>query len=106
MDELTYIQGTVLDEETFCTFGELCRVCGADAELIREMVAEGIISPECCRADAAPEDWRFTLLAVHRVQTVTRRTRDLRINLPGCALVLELLDELAALRALHGAGRG
>ena len=102
MDELAYIQGTVLDDETFCTFGELCRVCGADAELIREMVAEGIISPECCRADDAPEDWRFTLLAVHRVQTVTRLTRDLRINLPGCALVLELLDELAALRAGRG----
>ena len=101
MDELTYIQGTVLDDESFCTFGELCRVCGTNADLIREMVAEGIINPE----GSAPEDWRFTMLAVHRVQTVTRLTRDLRINLPGCALVLELLDEIAELRALRGAGR-
>lgn len=100
MDDLTYIRGTVLDEESFCGFGELCRVCGTDAELIREMVAEGIISPESDRQGANPEEWRFTLTAIQRVQTVTRLTRDLRINLPGCALVLDLLDELAALRAL------
>ena len=100
----TCIHGTLLDEESFCTFGELCRVCGADAAFIREMVAEGIISPEIRRENEGPEEWRFTLLALHRVQTVTRLHRDLRVNLPGCALVLELLDELARLRAERGEG--
>ena len=40
-------------------------------------------------------------VSVHRVQTVARLHRDLRINMPGCALVLELLDELATLRAMR-----
>lgn len=99
MNELssTYIQGIVLDDESYCTFGDLCRVCGTSAEQIEEMIAEGIISPE----GHNPAEWRFTLVSIHRVQTVTRLHRDLRINMPGCALVLELLDELASLRAMR-----
>ena len=92
----TYLQGIVLDEESYCSFGELCRLCGASAEQIEEMIAEGIISPE----GGNQSEWRFTLVSIHRVQTVVRLHRDLRVNLPGCALVLELLDELAALRAI------
>ncbi|MGI6638455.1 MAG: chaperone modulator CbpM [Desulfobulbus sp.] len=91
-----YLQGIVLDEETYCSFGELCRLCGASAEQIHEMVAEGIISPE----GRTPAEWRFTLVSLHRVQTVVRLHQDLHINLPGCALVLELLDELDSLRSL------
>ncbi len=98
MNELssTYIQGIVLDDESYCSFSDLCRVCGASAEQIEEMIAEGIISPE----GSSPAEWRFTLVSIHRVQTVARLHRDLRINMPGCALVLELLDELATLRAM------
>ena len=98
MNELssTYIQGIVLDEESYCSFSDLCRVCGTSAEQIEEMIAEGIISPE----GPTPAEWRFTLVSIHRVQTVARLHRDLRINMPGCALVLELLDELATLRAI------
>ena len=90
------LEGTVLDEENTCSFGELCRVCGTSESAIREMIAEGIICPE----GAGPEEWRFTLVSIHRVQTVTRLTRDLRVNLPGCALALELLDELDRMRCL------
>lgn len=96
----SYLQGVVLDDESYCSFGELCRLCGASDEQIREMVAEGILSPE----GTDPEQWRFTLVSVHRVQTVVRLHRDLRVNLPGCALVLELLDELAALRSMRPRG--
>ncbi len=90
-----YLQGIVLDDESYCSFGELCRLCGTSTDQIREMIAEGIISPE----GTDPAEWRFTLLSVHRVQTAVRLHRDLRVNLPGCALVLELLEELASLRS-------
>lgn len=90
-----YLEGTVLDEENYCSLKELCRVCGVSAGDIRAMIEEDIITPKGER----PEEWRFTLFAIHRVQTVNRLTRDLHINLSGCALVLELLDEIHALRA-------
>ena len=75
-----YLEGTVLDEENYCSLKELCRVCGVSAGDIRAMIEEDIITPKGER----PEEWRFTLLA---------------INLSGCALVLELLDEIHSLRA-------
>ena len=92
----TYIQGINHDDESYCTYTDLCRVCGASTDLIEEMIAEGILSPE----GASPDDWRFTMVSIHRVQTVARLQQDLRINLPGCALVLDLLDELATLRGM------
>lgn len=91
-----YIQGMVLNEATRCTFADLCRVCGVSAESIHDMIEEGILSPE----GASPQEWQFTLVAIRRVQTTIRLQQDLRVNLPGCALALELLEELEELRRL------
>ncbi len=93
-EQRTYIQGMVLDEETRCTLADLCRLCGVSAERIHGMVEEGIISPE----GYSLREWRFTFVAVKRVQTAIRLQNDLRVNLPGCALVLDLLDEIDELR--------
>lgn len=89
-----YLQGLILNEETRCTLGDLCRLCGVTADLIHEMIEEGIITP----IGPTPRDWSFTFPAIKRVQTTIRLQHDLRINLPGCALVLDLLDELTELR--------
>jgi chaperone modulatory protein CbpM len=95
-EQRIYIQGMVLNEETRCTLADLCRLCGVNAELILEMIDEGILTPE----GPSPQEWRFTFVAIKRVQTVIRLQQDLRVNLPGCALVLELLEELEELRRL------
>lgn len=95
-EQTIYIQGVVLNETTRCTLTDLCTFCGANVETIHEMVAEGIITPE----GRTTMEWRFTSLAIKRVQTAMRLQRDLHINLPGCALVLDLLDELEELRCL------
>lgn len=95
-EQIVYIQGVVLNEETRCTLTDLCRLCGVNAELIHEMIEEGILSPE----GHSPQEWRFTFIAIKRVQTAVRLQQDLRINLPGCALALELLEELEELRRL------
>jgi len=95
-EQIVYIQGVVLNEETRCTLTDLCRLCGVTAELIHDMIEEGILSPE----GHSPQEWRFTLIAIKRVQTAVRLQHDLRINLPGCALALELLEELEELRRL------
>ena len=93
-EQTAYIQGLVLNEETYCTLADLCRMCGVTAELIHDMIDEGILTPQ----GESPRDWRFTYIAIKRVQTSLRLQHDLRINLPGCGLVLDLLDELEELR--------
>ena len=91
-----YLQGVILNEDTRCTLADLCRLCGGPAEVIHEMVEEGLLTPE----GLSPGDWRFTCVAIKRVQTAVRLQHDLRVNLPGCALALDLLEELEELRRL------
>lgn len=88
------VTGTVLDTQITLTLSELCDMCGASIELVVDMVEEGIVDP----TGRDPEEWHFTGEAVQRVQIVRRLTEDLRVNLPGAALALELMDELDALR--------
>jgi len=95
-EQRIYIQGMVLNEETRCSLADLCALCGVNAEIIHEMIEEGIISPE----GVTTREWAFTSIAIKRVQTAIRLQRDLRVNLPGCALALDLLDELEELRRL------
>lgn len=96
-EHILYIQGVVLNETTRCTLPDICKLCGVNAEIIHAMVEEGIIIPEGRQA----LEWQFTSPAIKRVQTAMRLQRDLHVNLPGCALVLDLLDELEELRRLH-----
>ena len=91
-----YLQGVILNEDTRCTLADLCRLCGVPAAVIHEMVEEGLLTPE----GLSPGDWRFTCVAIKRVQTAVRLQHDLRVNLPGCALALDLLEELEELRRL------
>ena len=91
---VTALSGSVLDDQTRFTLRELCSACGVNAEIIIEMVAEGVIDPQ----GSTPIDWCFSGPSVIRVQTALRLQRDLRLNLPGAALVLDLLDELEELR--------
>ncbi len=95
-EQRTCITGIVLTEETRCSLADLCRLCNVNAEVIESMIDEGIVTPEGC----SPRDWQFPFIAVKRVQTVIRLQHDLRVNLPGCALALDLLDEIETLRQL------
>jgi chaperone modulatory protein CbpM len=95
-EQRIYIQGVVLNEETRCTLADLCRLCGVTAEMIHEMIEEGIITPE----GPSIREWCFTSISIKRVQTTIKLQQDLRVNLPGCALALDLLDELEELRPL------
>lgn len=93
-DKLIHISGTILDEDIECGLYDLCRMCNIPAEIVHDMVDEGLITPR----GSSPMQWRFTSIEIRRVQTTMRLQRDLRVNLPGCALVLDLLDELERLR--------
>lgn len=74
---------------------DLCAVCGVSAELVIDLVDEGIIEP-VGHDRGGPY---FAAVAVRRVQVVRRLQRDLGVNRAGAGLALDLLDELRSLRA-------
>ena len=94
MDEqFTY---TVFDESTWCTLSEACNLCRVNDQLIEEMIQEGVLSP----AGSTAREWRFGAQELKRIQITIRLQRDLRVNMPGAALALDLLEELDRLRNL------
>jgi len=96
-DMTELLTGIVLDDELLLSLRELCRLCGVNAENIIAMVDEGVVEPQ----GAHPGEWRFRGMSVRRVQIALQLQRDLRVNLPGAALVLDLLEELEELRRLY-----
>ena len=60
---------------------------------LKAMVGEGIVAP----IGGGVIKWRFTRNSVVRVRTVMRMQRDLRVNLAGAALALDLLERIEAL---------
>lgn len=84
----------ILDEHITFTLYELSSTCNVSIEMLLDMVKEGILEP--CGKE--PQEWIFCGLDVRRILTVARLQRDLRVNLPGAALALDLLDEIDKLR--------
>ncbi len=89
------IRGTIVEEEIHLTLEELCQACRASEEHVMAWVTEGVLEP----IGDAPQEWRFTGPALRRARLALWLARDLEINPPGVALALDLIDEIAALRA-------
>lgn len=87
--------GIILDEKAQLTLAELTRACAVHAELIIELVEEGVLAP----TGREPHRWRFTGAHMRRARMALRLQRDLGVNLAGAALALQLLDEVETLRA-------
>lgn len=85
----------VPEEPAELTLAEICRACAVQTEFIVELVEEGVLEP----VGQEPQRWRFTYTHLRRVRVASHLQRDLRVNLAGAALGLELLDEIEALRA-------
>jgi chaperone modulatory protein CbpM len=86
---------TLLDETVTWGFMEVCTRCRVEKDLVYEMIDEGVLTPE----GPSPETWRFNAVAIKRIQVACRLQNDLRVNLPGVALALDLLEELEELRS-------
>jgi chaperone modulatory protein CbpM len=94
------LTGIILEEQTQLSLSEVSRACAVHAECIVELVEEGVLAP----VGEEPQYWRFTGAHVRRATVALRLQRDLGINPAGVALVLQLLDEIAALRASSESG--
>ena len=94
-NKLIFIQGSVVEEAVHLSLVELCLACGAEQEHVLAWVEEGALQP----VGQIPQDWRFGGDSLRRARRAYRLTQDLEINAPGVALALDLLDEIALLRA-------
>ena len=88
------ISAMLLDDSVEFSLTELCAACRVSEEIVVEIVAEGIVEPH----GGDRGQWRFTGVALARVQRVLRLQQDFGVNLPGAALALDLLEELERLR--------
>jgi chaperone modulatory protein CbpM len=83
------VSGEVLDDEIALSINELCEACGIDARWLDELMAHGAIT-------------HISAASITRIRKARRLERDLELNPPAVALVLELLDEIERLRSAVG----
>lgn len=84
----------VIDENFEFNLVELCECCTVQEETIIAMVAEGMLSP----TGSSQTEWRFNGTSQRLVEITLHLQQDLRVNLPGAALALELMEEIRILR--------
>jgi chaperone modulatory protein CbpM len=89
------IPAVVVETEVQFSLAELGRACGVEVTLIEALVSEGVLTPR----GEDPAQWHFEGTVLPRARAATRLLVDLELGAPGTALVLELLDEIDALRA-------
>jgi chaperone modulatory protein CbpM len=81
-------------EEQPLSLNELCDICQITPDFIYTLVEYGILSPK----GEKEQTWLFDVVHLQRVKTAIRLQHDLEVNLPGIAIVLDLLDEMETLR--------
>lgn len=87
--------GENLDDDTQLTLAQLSRACAVHAEWIMHLVEEGVLEPQ----GPTPTQWRFSGLCLRQARVVIHLQRDLRVNLAGAALALELMEQIECLHA-------
>lgn len=87
--------GTLVEDEVQFTLIELSRICHVDIAQVVELVEEGVLTP----GGDDSGHWVFGGTTLRRARKALRLTRDLHLNPASAALVLDLLDEIEALRS-------
>lgn len=94
MKKQTILTGIIVEETTVFTIGGLSRACGKPAEWILALIEEGVIEPVVENQN----NLIFHGHCLRKIRIAEHLVSDLRLNLPGAALALELLEEIDKLR--------
>lgn len=89
------LTGTLIDDQLHLSLIEISEACASRTEWVVELVEEGILEP----LGEERDQWRFPGESILRASTARRLQRDLGMNLAGVALAIDLLEEIASLRA-------
>lgn len=93
--EMTAISGVVIDDEVELTLEQVTYFCAAKQDQITALVEEGVLQPR----GYSHTEWLFSGRLIHRAAKAIRLQRELEVNAHAVAVILDLLDEIAALRA-------
>lgn len=88
------LTGVIVEESAELSLSELSRACATSTEWLIELVDEGVLEP----VGRNPARWRFSGASLKRARTARRLHDDLRINMAGVALALELIEEIEVMR--------
>ena len=94
-----YEVNVVMEDISDLTLDDLCRGCAVHADIIHELVKEGVVDITTHDLNSPMERWRFTGVHLHRAKVAMRLHRDLGVNFAGAALALQLIEELQELKA-------
>lgn len=81
-------------EHSLLTLSDLSSAAGVHPDLVEQFVSYGLLEPVSGSAGTL----LFAASAVERLECIVRLRRDLGINLPGIAVILEMRDRLQALQ--------
>ena len=88
----------IVDAQAIYTLEELCVICQVEPSWVADLIEFGVLD-----TNGRPRaEWQFAGLSVVRVAKAKRLERDLSLNPPGIALVLDLLQRIDELQALLG----
>ena len=93
--EQDLLTGSVIGDEGVLSIEELARACSAEAQWIIELVAVGVLEPQCTEISR----WRFRAADLTCASRVARLQRDFDASLDAAAVMLDLLDQIEQLRA-------
>jgi chaperone modulatory protein CbpM len=92
---ISVTHGALVEEEVQFTLVELSRACRADVAQLVALVDEGVLIP----SGDHPQYWRFGGATLPRARVALRLARDFELDVASIALVLDLIDEIGALKA-------
>lgn len=95
-DDRTVYEAHVLEQAHWLQVDEFCARLRVQRQWIVELVELGALDPH---GGDDPAAWAFAPADVPRVRAITRLVDDLGVNLPGAALILELVEERRRLLA-------
>src|SRR5215475_2947460 len=81
------------DDQAVLTIEDLAQATGLHPDQIEAFVRFGLVEP----ASRGERDL-FAVAAIDRLRTIVRLRRDLGVNLPGVAAILEMQERIADLR--------
>lgn len=76
------------------TIDELGRLVGRHPDILRKYITYGLIDPDIEEPEPLFED-----CIIARIRKIERLKRDLGLNLAGCGLVMDLLEQIAELES-------
>jgi chaperone modulatory protein CbpM len=88
------VSSVMIETNPELSLEELCDACGISPEFIKELIDYGILDVN----DISLENYRFTPVHLRKIRTIVHLHHDLEVNLPGAAIVIDLMEQMEDMR--------